>query len=239
MLLHECSLNCKEGCHGRHPWNVSDAELSCSGSLRVYRRDRSSRGGGVLILADRLVQTVEVSMVDCQSELICIDVLPDFPCRLIVAYSPGTELSQVGADSMLTLCNSIEFLSDSPLPLVVVGDFNCPNIPRNRPSSPRHMSDRERHLYGFCVMASLRQLVTSPTRPASGNIIDILLCSDYYVDPTSVNVSPCPVATDHLGICFVLPVSSPGPIGRSESGFFNLTEGDAADPNLDGLGCLL
>ena len=76
------------------------------------------------------------------------------------------------------------------------------------------------------MMASLKQLVTSLTRPASGNISDILLCSDYYVDPTSVNVSPCPVATDNLGVCFDLPVSSPGSIGQCENCFFNFANGD-------------
>ena len=71
---------------------IADAELSDMDSFAVFRKDRGSRGGGLLFLVRKELNPVVVPVGDTDVEILCIDVsVKNFRSRLILVYLSGTE----------------------------------------------------------------------------------------------------------------------------------------------------
>ena len=90
-------------------------------------------------------------------------------------------------------------MSEINLPLLFMGDFNCPNIDWRR-VSPTGCSPRERAFLDFVVFYGLEQKVPGINRSKSGNILDLVICSADFIVDDDVSAANSPVKTDHLAV---------------------------------------
>jgi len=108
---------------------------------------------------------------------------------------------------MVTLCAELEQLCETTTPVIIVGDFNLPQVDWKRCLTGGEQS-KEYIFTSFCLSNSLTQLVPFPTRPESSTILDLILTND--VDSVlNVNVSPGPVKSDHLAVYFDISIPKP------------------------------
>ncbi|XP_003740638.1 uncharacterized protein LOC100906053, partial [Galendromus occidentalis] len=183
--------------------HIADAELSCNGFFAVFRKDRKSRGGGVLILVRRPIPCTMCEIEEDTLEVLCIEIHQnDDPTRLILSYAPGTEGYHDDIAKMNLLTEEMERLLCTSSSVIIMGDFNCPHIDWSEGGRLAGGLPKERILLEFCVSNGLKQLVTEITRPASGALIDLVLCTHGMLDCDDVVVVPNPVESDHLGIMF-------------------------------------
>lgn len=190
---------------------ISDAELSCNNLYTVHRRDRATRGGGVLFLVDHSLCAVDVNIPDVDIELVCIDVTaPQPPLRLMLVYAPGTEGYQNDLSTMRSITDVLDSLISVPCPSIILGDFNCPKICWKTLSCAPGCHPKERLLLDFVILNGLSQQVESATRPASSNIVDLVLCSDRSINSRDVSTMPSPVQSDHLALSIGIHCHRPG-----------------------------
>ena len=173
------------------------------------RRDRGSRGGGVLVLVKSSLRCSQVS-TDTDSELVAVDILSEgLAFRLLVAYSPGTGSSDVQRKDMESLVSTMEKLCGSEMPSIILGDFNCPNVRWGSDSPTEDCTHREKMLYDFVILnGMMEQKVKTPTRPCSRNILDLVMCPGEMVREEDVVFLPSPVQTDHLAVRVTLMVAA-------------------------------
>ena len=128
---------------------VSDAELSCGGAFSVLRRDRVTRGRGILVLVQRKISCTQI-LRDFASELIYVDIQCEKSSfRLMVAYSPNTGTAETELEAMETPTEGMEAASDSEVPSVILGDFNSGNNGWFSGAPTEGCSPREKLLYEF------------------------------------------------------------------------------------------
>ena len=133
----------------------------------IYRRDRGSRGGGILVaVSDNIpskrvfnsssseVIGIQLSLIPCL-HLYCVYIPPSSPCTS--SYHSVT----------LNTLNSVPFDSSC----VIVGDFNAPDITWSTQSASISTSIQ---LCNFYHSKKLIQKVHNPTH-RQGNILDIIL----------------------------------------------------------------
>ena len=104
---------------------ISDHEVFPTG-YHVFRRDRGSRGGGVLIaVSSNLIASVVAKPDSC--ELIAARVLSAPPLLLLCTYaapnSPSCYYENIISACSLLLCS----FGPSSL-LILAGDFNLPDV---------------------------------------------------------------------------------------------------------------
>ena len=185
---------------------VSDAELSENGRYAVFRRDRGERGGGVFVLVNKKPRSTQPALV-FSSELVCVVIYCDGESfRLMAAYSAGTGDTEHVLSEMSVLISDMDAASETDLPLLIVGDFNCPKISWH-PPSVKGCSTREKLLFDFVELNGLEQKVRRPTRPRSGNILDLVICSSDLVEDDQVVLHKSPVPTDHYAIVVHLAIA--------------------------------
>jgi len=162
---------------------TDDLLLTLGTNYKVLRKDRTNRvGGGVLVYFDKnlhanLIESGTFEDID----FICFDLNLDRKWhRIILIYKPP----HADNDHLESI---ISQYCDGTLPLLVIGDFNIPNL-------------TEVESFGnFCSGLSLNQLVTFPTR--KDNTLDLLftdspnLIKDLYSTPPIAN-------SDHNGLTF-------------------------------------
>ncbi len=147
-----------------------DSLLSASGAYQVVRLDRGSRGGGVLFLLRKGISFVSVQVAD-RLEIVSLDLVSrQGKYRLIGVYlPPGLEIAAL--DSALA---EIHRLIDVSYPVLVLGDFNFPEIMWSMQIKPRGLAPQT--FLEFTITAGLKQLVTESTRQDS--ILDLVLSSN-------------------------------------------------------------
>lgn len=186
---------------------ITDAELSDGGNFSVYRRDRGSSGGGVLILARRNVRCALME-IRGDVEMLCIDImLQGDTFRLMLVYLPGTEGSAIDKARMIVATNEIERLAIPSRKVIIVSDFNCPNIGWEMMQCKPNRQPKEKVLFEFCLLNSFNQLVSTKTRPSSNTLIDLVLTMDDFIDKSDIMTIPSPVESDHLALRFAFGAS--------------------------------
>lgn len=186
---------------------VTSAELSCGGQYEVFRKDRTSRGGGVLILVKCYIPCVEIN-VDClTSELsACTITLASKEVRIAVAYfSPSGSTSEL-TDRMEKVIEEFGSIINSDDTFVLAGDLNQAQIDWSTLSTngANAAKSKEAMLMNFCAEHGLQQFVNTPTRrtATSESLLDVVLCNDDSV--SGVEVSPNPICSDHCVIKFLI-----------------------------------
>lgn len=195
LILTETWLDC----------SIPDSLLVSHHGYHIFRKDRSSRGGGVIVLVKKLpnvsVCSVAIPSAYHDTEILAIDLCDDsgvIPFRLIAAYRPPSYSSSDNAKFF----SALNELADGSPRLCVFGDFNLPLFNWDMFVYPDNYLYR--NAAEFVCNHGLTQLVDLPTR--GNNILDLVLCSDV-LSCDSVCMLPPMGTSDHAVISFNLYVS--------------------------------
>ena len=169
----------------------------------IFRKDRDSRGGGVLLV---IHQSIPAKVLPSPPHLEVITVKLSLPIPLVICavYLPPNPSYGDCSD----LCIYMSALSDDNK-VITLGDFNLPNINWQTLNGNTETSAL---LCEFVYDHDFDQLVTEPTH-YKGNILDLILTNcPRIVHDVTVGLSNSSISTNHYIISCSLqaPVLPPG-----------------------------
>ena len=177
---------------------ITDSLLLSNSSYTLIRKDRLDKFGGVAIFVKHGLKTVCIDLTSCfqQHECIIVDVLfPSQQYRFICTYNPPSLANDIAHTSCL--CSFLDYYCNSKLPVVVVGDFNYPNIDWSVPVNTGSICSS---LFLTSILQNgLTQLVNLPTR--GNHCIDLVMVSDVSM---MFDISPFVVSCDHSSVEFMV-----------------------------------
>ena len=184
----------------------------------VYRQDRPSRGGGILIaINSSFSSSVIYSRND--PDILSVQMTSPLSVVLCAVYIPPS----ANSNEWNILLNYLRSLHNSFCgQLLIVGDFNCPDISWDTLTATSSSSS------GLCELVfdlNLKQCVSIPTH-VKGNILDLVItdCHDCLYD---LAVLDHPVlGSDHLPITFKLFCCSNHPSTKIARSFLNYSKAD-------------
>lgn len=154
--------------------DVSDDEITPQG-YRIYRKDRSSRGGGVAII---FKETLQVERLADIPDLECVIVKVDTgDLKFIVGAfyrPPGTD--EAFFDKLNEFLCMVHSCSSN---IIVGGDFNVPSVIWDT-DFPVPSSNAAKRLVDIVLFHDLTQLVKQPTRVqnATATTLDLFFVSN-------------------------------------------------------------
>ena len=174
--------------------NILDGEI-LPNQYVIYRQDRASKGGGVMIAVRNEICSRQVH-TDCNLELVVVELEVKPKIIICCVYVPPTSTE----GSFNALQNFILSLPDG-IDLFLLGDFNSPDINWNTMSASNYQSSS---LCDTIVAKNLIQMVTKQTHK-QGNILDLILTNS----PDKIsNISLDPsMISDHYKISFDVEVT--------------------------------
>ena len=167
--------------------SILNNEILPSG-YTIFRCDRNSRGGGVMLCVDEQLPCKLVSVFS-DIETIVITICGNPAITICLSYNPPG----ASAETLDALFSTIGDVADVGN-VIILGDFNCPDI------NWASLSATAPYSLKFCDLIfdkNLSQLVSSPTH-VKGNILDLVItncedrlgrvmvdeaneCSDYFI----------------------------------------------------------
>lgn len=169
---------------------IQDNELIPSG-YTIFRKDRKSRGGGVLIAVKH---TLAASLLHTPKDLevVSINLAVCTPLTIALVYMPPNAPEEY-RNKLYCYLRSLTAREH----LLILGDFNLPDINWSTLSGT---SDRSEKFCDVVYDCGLSQLVCVPTHKL-GNILDLVLTNQPSII-TNVEVcsDPLPLASDHFPI---------------------------------------
>ncbi len=168
-------------------------------NFAVYRKDRNSRGGDVLIGVNNSISSTQLSSPE-SLELICVELLSPKPVTICLIYIPP-----VSSDLYIsTFLNYIRSLSTNNL--IILGDFNFPDINCSSLTGTSASSNQ------FCDLVfdlNLTQLIDFPTH-TKGNILDLVLTNstDLISEVMALEGKSISAESDHFPVLINLPDTS-------------------------------
>ena len=188
---------------------ISDGEILPS-SFVLYRCDRPSRGGGVLIAVHKsLPSTLIPSPSDLEVVVVKLGLDNDFV--ICCVYVPPDSASLY----ISSLINYLTNIVSSFNKCVIVGDFNFPDVDWCSLLGSTSLSNL---FCEFIFDCNLTQHVTEPTH-VKGNILDLVLTSsNITLDQFFVNSSTDAILSDHFLIYF-LPLCTISSAVKSKPGY--------------------
>ena len=191
---------------------IFDQEIFPSG-YTIFRKDRSSRGGGVLVAVS---DTIPASVVPSHSLHACpshkdLEILSIFvkfeknQILLCCVYIPPNVNDIYLASNISCLSQTIHSHSNSSIissiPSIIIGDFNLPDIQWDTLTAS---SSNSGSFWDFVFDNALVQLIHEPTH-TKGNILHLVLTNDNdLVTNATVNLSNHHLSTDRYLISFKL-----------------------------------
>ena len=174
--------------------NNSICDTEILPDFTLYRRDRSSRGGGVMIAVSDRIPSRQIS-TSSSAEIVIVELALSPKLIICCIYIPPNSPDHYLSDILLTL-NTLPTDSD----LIITGDFNTPHINWNT------LTGSSAFASSLCTIIdslNLIQLVHEPTHN-KGNILDIVLTnSPDNIINLKVDQSPSQFTTsDHFLISF-------------------------------------
>ena len=145
--------------------SILDSEILPTG-YTIYRQDRPSRGGGVLLAVDEAIVSQQLSSPS-NLELLLIHISLHHPINICLVYNPPN----ASAEYTQELINFLQLLPTDSSPLILMGNFNVPDINWLTLVGSTHFSNQ------FCDLIfdlNLSQIVDSPTH-IQGNTLDLVL----------------------------------------------------------------
>lgn len=179
-------------------------------SYNIFRQDRDSHGGGVLIAVNKLIHSSRVD-IDSQSELVAVDVYFNRTIRFVVAYNPD----RVNLNRLDSFFADLTSVTRFRGPCVVVGDFNMPGVDWNGPRFPE-LSAYNSFAEYYYQSQPITQLNTTPTR--EDNILDLLFVTELSVFHSITTLPPLG-SSDHDVMIVELTCSSLSNKSRSVRDF--------------------
>jgi len=163
-------------------------------NYEIYRRDRGSRGGGVLVLVSNKFLSSRVDQYETNCEIVWVKVeLQGSKPLLISGYYKPKESDEFSQNEF---SRSLHLVNQTKNHIWVLGDFNMPGFtwPNNTPclKADCRFPTLYSNFTDILDDHSLTQMVTEPTR--YDNILDLFLTNN----PTLVSkVSILPGIADH------------------------------------------
>ena len=166
-------------------------------TFNIYRKDRTSRGGGVLLAIRATIPSREL-FTPINIEALTIELHLSQPHTLCVVYIPPHPTTGYFDTCLSHLTNLIV---DSH-PLIILGDFNTPDI--NWPTLTGISSNASK-LVDFIFDHNLSQLIDQPTH-ICGNILDLVITNqEHSISSLTVNtLLSQSLSTDHYPILLTL-----------------------------------
>ncbi|KAF8569011.1 hypothetical protein P879_02759 [Paragonimus westermani] len=178
---------------------VTDAEIAIPG-FSVLRSDRGSQGGGVALCYSTQLKLTVINDPPFQSrETICCMLPPDATglCLVVVIYRPPNNSPEV--DTLL-LSDLNQFLARGHTHVLLMGDFNCPQLHTRVYSSGSFQAE----LLALCDLIPLYNQVLQPTKFRSNDTPSILylLLTNEELMIEDVHYLPPLGASDHVCLQF-------------------------------------
>lgn len=177
---------------------IFDTEIAPH-NYSIFRRDRDSRGGGVLIAISNDIPSRIV--LSCpKTELIVVEVFLNPRIILACMYVPPNSPDSYHND-VIDAINNLSFSCD----VILCGDFNCPDINWHTLTASNHFSQS---LCEVLFNLNLVQHISEPTHNC-GNCLDLLIsnCQDRFSD-FSVDSQICHSISDHYLVLAYITSSS-------------------------------
>ena len=161
----------------------------------IYRKDRGSRGGGVLIAVNKSISSTLISSPS-DLELVAINLdVGNSSITVCTVYVPPTA-SAVYHTNLLSYLRNLTLSVKS---VVIVGDFNFPDICWSTLSGSSPISNA---FCDFVYESNLTQLVDCSTH-IMGNTLDLLLTNNASLISNLTIEQPHPlISSDHYTISF-------------------------------------
>ena len=140
---------------------------------QIYKKDRATRGGGVLLAVKNDISSRAVLLSAGDLEIIGADVIYDKSShiRIICAYLPPQSSPELASDLFATISANIDIFA----PYIVLGDFNLPDV--NWIDSVFPAGHLYTNLEKFYIQHQpMHQLINFPTRDK--NILDLAFTND-------------------------------------------------------------
>lgn len=147
--------------------SISNAEFSPKG-FNIFRKDRTDKGGGVLIGVKDSIKFVECPEFDSTLELIWIKLLPSGhnvkPIYIGCCYRPpGSDIEF--SSSLREILNKIYFNTRNSIPhIILCGDFNFPNIKWDDMENNSPCPSTGGQFFDLISDFALEQQILEPTR---------------------------------------------------------------------------
>uniref|UniRef100_A0A1X7SGX5 Endonuclease/exonuclease/phosphatase domain-containing protein n=1 Tax=Amphimedon queenslandica TaxID=400682 RepID=A0A1X7SGX5_AMPQE len=184
----------------------------------VFRYDRDSRGGGVfLAVRDNIPCSFVPPGHDSILEQVTVTITLPHPVTICVMYRPPNASS----DYDTSVINYINYLFSTMGQVILLGDFNAPDIDWATLTGSSPFSNV---ICDLIFHNNLDQLVNSPTH-IKGNLLDLIITNDCSLIE-HVNVSSSPSFSDHFIVFFQVISSSPRPVRPSHSSGYNYSKAD-------------
>ena len=195
---------------------IFDKEILPSG-YSIWRKDRTSRGGGVLA-ATACHLSAHLLSSPSDLEVLTLQLFSHNPIVICVVYiSPSSTETY-----WISLLDYLRSLIHSDAPTFIVGDFNCPDIDWQMLSASSRISSL---LCEFVFDMHLTQVVDRPTH-VRGNILDLII-SNSADRIFNVHVNDCQfLSSDHFPISFSIKVIFPRSFSTHRSTFLDYSKAD-------------
>jgi len=134
-------------------------------NFTIYHKDQDSSGGGVKIAVRNNINT-EIIPLDCCLEVLSLKIGIHSPFVLCIVYIPLSS----SLDQYLTLFSYLTEITSGNHPVVIIGDFNLPDINWNTLTATSHISTL------FCDLVydlNFTQHINTTTH-IQGNILDLI-----------------------------------------------------------------
>ena len=180
--------------------SVADSIISVPG-YSLYRKDRNLHGGGVCFYVHSDLKVKQHYQINSSLEAVALQVQLTAASR----HQPSLVICSVyrPPSSPVTFWNTLSNELDREFEknehILILGDFNVDVL---QPASPQY-----NHLRQFCTEHSLRNLVTTPTRPTSRTCLDLALVSND-LPPATASVVPLHGVSDHDLVLVAMSISS-------------------------------
>ena len=160
----------------------------------IFRHDRASRGGGVLVAIRESIHVERLQVPD-GIEILSLKLHLDKILILSTVYiQPNSDLGHYQI-VLNHFSDVLKFSHDC----VFVGDFNLPDIIWSTLASSSSISQ---YYCDFIFDNNLIQYVESPTH-VKGNILDLIISNSFnLIDNISINCSHKSLSSDHFMISF-------------------------------------
>lgn len=183
----------------------------------VYRNDRSSRGGGVLVAVKDKIPSHRIPTPP-SLEVIAVEL--GYPCNvtLCTVYVPPSSSSEYHN----ILHDFMAFLCSKDRQLVFIGDFNYPDICWPTLTASSESSNL------FCDLVfryNLTQQVECPTHNR-GNTLDLIIAKDEVVSNIVVHSEANSLQSDHYSLTFSVSVCKELECGRKSKLVFDYQKAD-------------
>lgn len=136
----------------------------------IYRRDRGSKGGGVLIAIRKTISSQEIPL-NVTDELIAVILKfsKNYFVKLVLAYNPLFQ----NVKNLKSLLKNIRSIINKNEEVILMGDFNIPNFSLDESSSFINTKPQYKLLSSFVSkLQPLSQVVNFPTR--GENTLDLI-----------------------------------------------------------------